>query len=144
MDPCEQLIGEEEGRRATVYTDSRGFSTIGIGCLVDARIRGAGLCDEAIDAQFRHDSATAWASAGRIPNFSSLNTFQQAALVSICFQLGPQVLGWKHFMAAMTANDLNAAGAALLDTEWARTQTPGRAQREVKMLVSGAWVPHGG
>lgn len=143
-DLTEQLIGEEEGRERCVYTDSRGFSTIGIGCLVDKRIAGSGLCDAAIDAQFAHDSLTARSTAARIPNFSSLNEVQQAALISVCFQLGAQVLGWKNFISGMTSSDWQSAANALMDSTWAKEETPKRAQRETQMLATGEWVPHDG
>ena len=142
MDLTEQLIGEEEGRDRCSYKDSRGFDTIGIGALVDHRVRGAGLCDAAIDAQFAHDRASADAICARIPRFSTLNEVQKASLLSVAFQLGDQILGWKHFMAAMAAGDLPGAAAALLDSNWARKQTPKRANRETSMLETGVWVAH--
>lgn len=141
-DIIEQLIGEEESRSRTVYPDSRGYETIAIGCCVDRRVKGTGLCDAAIDAQFAHDRANADAVCARIPNFGTLGLYQQAALVSVAFQLGDQILGWKHFMAGMSAKDVNAAGDALLDSDWARVQTPRRAAREVAMLQQNIWVPH--
>lgn len=144
MDLTEQLIGEEEGRERCAYSDSRGFWTIGIGCLVDKRFPGAGLCDAAIDAQFQHDSQTAVHTASRIPNFPQLNQIQQAALVSICFQLGDQVIGWKNFMAAMSSGDFPGAANALMDSNWAKTETPKRALRETQMLATGQWVPRVG
>lgn len=137
-----QLIAEEEGRKRCVYLDSRGFSTIGIGCLVDPRMPGAGLCDAAIDAQFAHDRIAADTVCARIPQFETLNEVQQASLTSIAFQLGNQILGWKHFMAAMSAHDLSAAAVALMDSEWARQQTPHRALRETRMLETGQWIAH--
>jgi GH24 family phage-related lysozyme (muramidase) len=142
-DLAEQLVAEEEGRKRTAYPDSRGFLTIGIGCCVDPKVIGTGLCDAAIDAQFAHDRATADSVCARIPGFASLNEVQQAALVSIAFQLDAQILGWAHFMAAMceTPPNVKAAAAALLDSEWARRQTPQRATRECEMLETGVWVP---
>ena len=142
VDLAEQLIGEEEGRERCAYKDSRGFDTIGIGCLVDKRMRGAGLCDAAIDAQFTHDRANADAICARIPNFRELNDVQKASLTSVAFQLGDQILGWKHFMAAMGAKNIRGAAAALLDSDWALKQTPERAQRETQMLSTGEWVEH--
>lgn len=143
-DLAEQLIGEEEGRVRTAYPDSSEshFLTIGIGCCVDKRVKGTGLCDAAIDAQFAHDRGNADAVCARIPNFTALNAVQQAALVSVAFQLGDQILGWKAFMAAMLASDAKAAATALRDSEWARTETPHRADRETSMLETGTWMEH--
>jgi len=139
-DLTEQLIAEEEGLRRCAYTDSRGYLTIGIGCCVDTRVPGTGLCDAAIDAQFAHDRAEADAVCQRIPNFAKLNANQQAALTSVAFQLGGQILGWKNFMLAMGIEDWHAASNELLDSEWARKQTPHRAEREAAMLSTGEWV----
>lgn len=139
-DLAQQLIGEEEGRSASVYVDIRGFSTIGIGCLVDAKVKGAGLCDAAIDAQFAHDSMVARHLAALFPHFADLNPVRQAVLVSMCFQLGGKPLGWTEFTAALQAQDYDAAAAAGLDSLWEKVQTPKRATREMAMLKSGVWV----
>lgn len=143
-DPAEQLIAEEEGRERTVYPDSLGYESIGIGACVDKRVRGAGLCDAAIDAQFAHDRANADAVCARLPGFAALNDVQKAALTSVAFQLGDAVLGWRDFMAAMrqTPPDVKAAGAALRDSKWATVQTPERADRECTMLETGEWQEH--
>lgn len=142
VDLVEQLIAEEEGRVRTAYPDSQGFLTIGIGSLVDKRVAGAGLCDAAIDAQFAHDSAAARHLASLFPAWSEHNAVRQAVLVSMCFQMGDGPLGWKHFAAALAIKDYAAAAAAGLDSEWARVQTPQRAEREMKMLSTGLWVNH--
>ena len=144
MDLTEQLIEEEEGRTPWAIVDSRGYLTVGIGACIDHKVKGAGLCDAAIDAQFKFDRATADAVCARIPNFDKCNDVQKAALTSVAYQLGDQVLGWKHFMAAMQAGpDFAAAAAALRDSDWARDETPLRAERETKMLETGEWVAHG-
>lgn len=139
-DLAEQLVGEEEGRSATVYPDTRGFSTIGIGCLVDAKVKGAGLCDAAIDAQFAHDSMVARQLASAFAHFADMNPVRQAVIVSMCFQLGGKPLGWTDFTAALQAKDYDAAAAAGLDSLWEKVQTPKRATREMAMLKSGEWV----
>lgn len=136
----EQLIGEEEGRVAHVYPDSRGLLTIGIGCLVDPKIPGAGLCEAAIDAQFAHDSRTARDIAWQFPHFAELNEVRQAVLISMAFQLGNKPLHWTDFMNALTTRNYVAAAGAGRDSDWWRTQTPKRAEREMSMLALGSWV----
>ena len=134
-----QLIGEEEGRRALAYPDSRGFLTIGVGCLIDSRVKGAsGLCDEAIDAQLSHDSIRARASAMRLPGFAQCNEVRQAVLISMCFQLG-DLADWPNFRRALAAGNYLEAAQHGLDSDWARTQTPARARRQMRMLASGEW-----
>jgi GH24 family phage-related lysozyme (muramidase) len=143
-DLAEQLVGEEEGRSRTAYPDtsSQKLLTIGIGCVVDPRMPGAGLCDEAISAQFYHDSFSARAIASAWPHFANMSPVQQAVYISMAFQLGDKPRGWPHFWAALINGDMNAAQAAGLDSDWARTQTPKRAAREMKMLSTNLWVPH--
>lgn len=136
----EQLLAEEEGRDRCVYPDSRGFLTIGIGCLVDRRVAGAGLCDEAIAAQFAHDSAIARELAPRFLGFERCNEVQQAVLISMCYQMGSKPLQWPNFCRAIQIGDYAMAARHGLDTEWAREQTPRRAKRQMEMLATGHWV----
>jgi lysozyme len=135
-----QLLSEEEGRSATVYKDSLGYSTIGIGCLVDPRIRTAGLCDAAIDTQFAHDSVQARNDAEALPGFLRCNDVRQTVLVSMCFQLG-NLRDWPDFKGALATDNYEAAASAGYDSEWARTETPVRAKRELEMLRIGQWIP---
>lgn len=139
-DKAVQLIGEEEGRDPCVYPDIFGILTIGIGCVVDRKQLGAGLCDAAIDAQFAHDSASARAIAAQFPHFAQLNDVRQAVLISMAFQLGSKPLHWPNFMAALSARDYAKAAEAGRDSDWWRVQTHTRAEREMKMLDYGLWV----
>jgi lysozyme len=140
-DLASQLVGEEEGREAFAYPDTRGFLTIGIGALVDKRVHGAaGLCSEAIDAQFAHDSTRARADAMRLLGFERCNDVRQAVLVSMCFQLG-DLHDWPNFRRAIEVGDYSTAAQHGLDSDWARTQTPKRANRQMRMLASGEWEP---
>jgi lysozyme len=136
-DLAQKLIEQEEGRVAHVYADSRKLWTIGIGCLVDPSVPGAGLCDEAIDVQFAHDSARARKDATDLPGFQRCNEVRQAVLISMCFQLG-SLQGWPKFKAAIALGDFELAAIYGLDSAWAR-QTPARAQRQMKLLRTGEW-----
>jgi len=140
-DLAQQLVGEEEGRDPCVYRDSLGYYTIAIGCLVDKSQLGAGLCDAAIDAQFAHDSANARTIAKRFPYFDELNDVRQAVLISMAFQLSTKPLHWPDFIAALGAKDYVKAAAAGRDTDWWRIQTHNRAERQMRMLETGLWVP---
>ena len=136
-DLAQQLIEREEGRVAHVYPDSRKLWTIGVGCLVDPSIPGAGLCDEAIDVQFAHDSARARKDAAALPGFQRCNEVRQAVLISMCFQLG-SLVGWPKFKAALALGNFELAASEGLDSAWAK-QTPARAQRQMQMLRTGEW-----
>jgi lysozyme len=146
QDPTERLLVEEEDRVPYVYPDSLGFSTIGVGHLVDKR-KGGGLPDEIITALLRLDIQAARAYLSHAAGESclaALNAVQIAALVSMAFQLGQHSMdGFKTFLRCLRDGDVKGAAAAGRDSLWDR-QTHARAEREMKMLESGLWVPKGG
>jgi hypothetical protein len=47
------------------------------------------------------------------------------------------VLGFRKFCAAMAAGDYETAADEMLDSKWARTDTPARAMRESVTLRRG-------
>jgi lysozyme len=141
-----KLIQAREGRRATVYQDTLGRWTIGIGACVDSRVSGAGLCGAAIDAQFAHDTAQAFADAAAVPGYYTLNDVRKAVIESMCFQLG-SLDDWPEFRAAIARADYWAAADNML---YATVQThlpshwyiedPKRCQLEADMMRSGTWI----
>ena len=114
---AQRIISEEEGSTNYVIQDSRGYDTIAIGCCVDRRVKGTGLCQEAIDAQFKHDSATALATAKLFPFYDEMNDVRQGAIESMAYQLGRKPLDWHDFHAALEAKDYEAAERAGLVVE---------------------------
>jgi GH24 family phage-related lysozyme (muramidase) len=144
-DLAEQLIDEEEGApSAVVYKDIRGYDTIGRGVLVQAGIAGSGLsADELAFIDQRRVLEARHIAAG-YPNFVNLSAVRQAVLVSVSFQLGLAPLHWPDFMACAARGDYAAMATAGLNSLWATKQTPKRAQREMSMLSTDTWIPHGG
>lgn len=143
------LISEEEGRETQPYYDHLGYVTWGVGHLADPRKR----CDipgRIVDLMFDHDYAEKLALARQIQGFAGLNEVQQAVVVSMVFQMGFEPFdgdGFKDFskfLAALKRGDVKTAAAEGLDSKWAKEDTPRRAQRQMKMLASGLWVPREG
>lgn len=130
MIELEKLIASREGRDNTVYLDTKGILTVGIGHRVlpeDHLKKGDVISDEFVDAYFRKDSAGALHAA--------LLQMQEAGitdqhfipyLTSVCFQLGN---AWtKNFLATwdlICVGEYEAAAARLSTTLWAH-QTPVR------------------
>lgn len=143
------LIAEEEGRKAQPYYDHKGYVTWGVGHLADPRLP-CPVPERIIDLMFDHDYAEKLALARKIPGFANLNEVQQAVIVSMVFQMGFEPFdgdGYKDFSRFLTAlkrGDVKTAAAEGLDSKWAREDTPQRAQRQMKMLASGLWVPREG
>lgn len=146
MTSLRQLLIEEEARVPYAYHDSKGLLTIGVGHLIDKHAGGR-LPDLIIDALLDYDIAEKSGQAARIPGFERLNEFQRAAIIAMVFQLGFEPFdgdGFKDFsdmLRALAAGDVQAAAAAGRDSKWCREDSPLRAQREMKMLESGLWVP---
>lgn len=140
-DLLEQLLDEEEGEKPYVYPDSKGFWTIARGVCVDRRVAGAGLPQAAIAAANEVKTEEARQRAMSLPGFDRCNDVRQAVLISMCFQLGT-LAAWHDFKSALAMDDYKAAAAAGRDSDWWRTETPKRAEREMKMLETGVWVPH--
>ncbi len=135
-DLAHRLVSEEEGCIPHAYTDSLGYLTIGVGCLIDKR-KGGRLCDEAIDVQLEHDLKAARHRAESLAGFNECNPARRAVLVSMCFQLG-SLSAWVNFRNALAQGNFDAAAEAGMDSLWAR-QTPKRAQRQMHILRTGVF-----
>lgn len=142
MSAVRQLIEEEEGRSHTLYPDSKAFLTIGVGHLLDPR-KGGRLPDALVDQLLDLDVAEARYGAESIPGFSRLNEVRQAVVIAMVFQMGlPAVRKFKDMIAALARLDYRRAAAEMRDSDWAREDSPKRAERAAKMMESGEWVPH--
>lgn len=140
MNSIEDILREEEGEVAWVYPDSLGFWTIGVGFLVDKR-KGGSLRPEEITFILRNRIAIHTAELRRaLPWFDRLNDVRQAVLVCMAFQLGTEgVLAFHGMLAAALIGDFVKAGDEMLDSKWARSDSPARAKRMQKLFVEGKW-----
>ncbi len=135
----EELIADlkrDEGWRASAYKDHLGFLTIGWGFLIDAR-RGGVLPEPIADAWLTHAASVRWNQLLNLhPWLQSQPDDIQRALGNMAYQLGVAGVGrFKNMLAALEANDRQAAAREALDSTWAH-QTPERAKR-VAILIRG-------
>lgn len=144
VDLAETLVAEEEGCKLQAYRDTRGLWTIGYGHLLPDQSHDYSnfvWTQAQADAQLEMNLSTARMIAPRFPWFTFMNEVRQAVCVSMAFQLGDKPLHWPNFDAALTARNYVAAAGAGRDSAWWRVQTPKRAEREMSMLETGAWLP---
>lgn len=134
-----QLKGDE-GVRRFAYLDSLGFTTIGVGRLVDPRKPGSGLRDDEItyllnnDVDDRIDALTR-----RLPWFQNLDDARRGVLLNMAFQLGTDgLMGFKNTLALIEARQYAQAADALMQSKWA-AQTPARARRMADQMRTGVW-----
>lgn len=115
-----ERLRQEEGRRTTVYRDSRGYWTVGDGICVDARVRGAGLTGAMCDALTRLSLADRAAELGRrIPFWGTLPCRAQDALLDMSFNLGVDgLMGFRRMLKALEAGDYATAGRECRSPRW--------------------------
>ena len=138
MDLKSQLL-RDEGVVRHAYEDSLGFTTIGVGRLIDAR-RGGGLRDSEIDFLLHNDIEEKTAQVlAALPWASKLNEPRFAVLVNMAFQMGiGGLLKFKRALGSIEDGQYSEAAMEMLDSAWAK-QTFGRATRMAKQMETGEW-----
>ena len=139
-------LDRDEGYERSAYQDSQGFWTIGRGHLVDKR-KNAGLADAVIELQFELDvNEKLTAVLEALPWALQLDEARLGALINMAFQLGVNgLLGFPKMLAHLRAGRYQEAHDEALkietpkpNDEWAE-QTPARAHRIAKQLLTGEW-----
>ncbi len=154
IDQTMRFIEQWEGRRDTVYTDTEGNATIGVGFNLtreDARerIEALGLdydqvlsgqqtlSDEQIDQLLQHDAEQAMASArDLVQNFDNLPEDAQTIVIDMVFNLGREgFAGFTNTIDALENNDFTRAAAEMRDSRWF-DQVGDRSEHHVTAIES--------
>jgi lysozyme len=154
-------IGKDEGLRLKAYPDPlsplakalrlgapnpHGLSgdpwTCGFGCTgPDVGPATEWTQDE---AERRRDAKIAEKVRGLdrfLPWWRSLCDVRQDVILNMAFQLGVRgVLDFKHFCASAAAHEYADASFHMLDSDWAREQTPRRAHRLAEQFRTGVRI----
>jgi lysozyme len=134
IDKLIEELRRDEGVRNTVYLDSLGIETIGVGRnLVDR-----GLSDDEIDHLLANDIKDFTKEAQELVScFDMLTDARQRVLVNMCFNLGKSRLSkFKNMLAAIEKSDYATAADEMMNSRWAR-QVGNRAERLRKMMIEG-------
>lgn len=139
MDLKQQLI-RDEGVVRHAYEDSLGFTTIGVGRLIDAR-RGGGLRDSEIDFLLHNDIAEKTAQVlAALPWAKELSEPRLGVLINMAFQMGTRgLLGFPSMLGAVRTGDYETAALHMVNSKWAKHQTPARAHRLAEQMRLGEW-----
>jgi lysozyme len=131
-----------EGYRTSVYKDSVGLLTVGVGHLVLTRenlSEGDKVSDQQIQQWFDADIQRSTLLAQQIvPGFKDLDEVRQEVCVTLTFNLASKLMGFGHFLAAMKAKDWPTAAAELRNSKWA-TQVGSRCNKTCDALTNGFW-----
>ena len=148
-------LRQEEGTRRHAYRDSLGKLTIGVGHSLDTgsnrnlttvgvsvddlRSGKCQLTDDQIDRLLRLDAQDAVNKArAAISTYDALPLVAQGILAEMAFQLAGGPAGFPNMLAALREQPPNFPKAAdeMLDSQWARRQTPARARRLAALMRS--------
>ena len=154
-DDIVRYVRFNEGSRNTMYLDSLGIPTIGVGFNLNRsdaqqKITALGYDFDAVLAgtQAITDAAVGSLLAGDIDgsihsaetlvaNFDQLNDARKAVVVDMIFNLGATgFASFSHTIAAIQSGDFDAAATAMADSRWA-TQVGARATRDITAMSTG-------
>ena len=123
-----------EGVRLTVYNDTRGIATIGVG----RNLRDKGLSHGEAMLLLEHDVDECITDlAGAFPWFVTLDAVRQRAVIDLRFNLGPsRFRGFKRMIRMLSEGNYQAAAESAHDSVW-YGQVKTRGVRIVEMLRTG-------
>lgn len=137
----------EEGFRPKAYYDTKGFPTIGSGfllCRLNAPL--AHYANFSMSRKVSHlmlselsEEYVQQAEAKLAAAWNQMNEDRRAIVVSMIHQLGISgVLGFGQFLKAAAAGNWREAYNQMLDSKWAKRDTPERAQRHALVMYHGS------
>lgn len=141
----QKLIAElrrDEGVRYSVYKDTKGIDTVGVGHNLLAKPMPAGwkcpLNDTQVNSLLDDDLEDVFHDLDRnLPWWTDLTDMRQRVLANLCFNMGiNRLLGFQKALVAMRQGKFSTAADELLDSTWA-TQVKGRATRLADMMRKG-------
>lgn len=132
-------LRHDEGVRYSAYQDSRGYWTIGVGTLIDARAGGE-LSDSEVDMLLSNRvERSRQLLSQAFPWTDALDDIRREALVNMTFNMGVGGLGeFRQMLDRLQQADWEGAAAAMLDSQWA-TQVGPRAARLALQIRTGEW-----
>jgi lysozyme len=130
-------LEDHEGFNSSVYQDSLGYWTIGIGRLVDSR-KGGGISKGEAQFLLQNDVVKVRSQLDEyLPWWSRMDEVRQRVLVDLCFNLGiTGLLGFHKTLRLIQEHKFELAAEAMLASRWA-TQVKRRALRLSQMMATG-------
>jgi len=149
----QKLIAElrrDEGVRYSVYKDTKGIDTVGVGHNLQAKPMPPGwscpLNDVQINSLLDDDLEDVFHDLDRaLPWWTDLNDVRQRVMANLCFNMGiTRLLGFVKALTAARQGKYDTSADELLNSAWAtqvgirdKNGNPGRAQRLADMMRKG-------
>jgi lysozyme len=135
----EECIIEHEGIKKSVYKDSEGYDTIGIGFLCDARLN-AGLSVDECMMIFRSRLSTIKNQLNIYDWYKNQDEVRQGVLIELVYNLGlGGLLEFKKFLDAMLNKQPGLACKELTDSKWATQVSKTRLNSILNRLRIGRY-----
>jgi lysozyme len=128
-------IKQNEGFEPCIYTDSRGYKTVGFGRNLDTK----GLTLEESIYLLNNDLKDCERNLLKYLKdiYSSVNDARKTVLIELCFNLGiTGLMQFKKFLSCLSKKDYESARLEMLDSIWAK-QVGGRADRLAHVMETG-------
>jgi len=145
-----QMLKYDEGCKLTLYKDTEGYFTIGIGHLVTKNpnkevaimiLGGETISQFTAEAMFNADIKKSISAINNNSDlnrvYTSLDDTRKMALVNMVFQMGAAgVAGFKNSLRLLEQKQWKQAAINLAQSKWYR-QTPNRAKRVISVFETG-------
>lgn len=130
--PLEQLLAADEGLRLIPYRCCAGVLSIGYGTALP-------ITEEEAHLLLRHRLERVLDQCERrFPWWPRLSPARKQVIASMGYQMGMDgLMGFRKMLAALERGDYDTAGKEMMDSKWARSDSPARAQRFRKMMERG-------
>lgn len=126
MTGLEREVASDEGFMPIPYRCTAGKLSIGYGTNIQDGITK----DEALLLMRHRLGKVVAALESRLPFWAKLTDDRRRVLANMGYQLGVGgLMGFKRMLAALERGDYEAAAREMLDSKWARQDSPGRARR---------------
>ena len=131
----EVVLKTEEGYSRFPYLDTKKILTIGYG----RNLVATGLSESESYYLLKNDIEEARAKlTAAMPRFRVLNPVRQTVLISMTVQMGIRgVLNFVRMVTAIEVGNYMLAGKEIMDSKFAKKDTPERAVRMARMMESG-------
>jgi lysozyme len=127
-----ESIIAHEGKVNMIYKDHLGNGTFGIGHLVlesDDLKPGVAYDDDKVMEIFEKDFEIALNDARKFVPEENIHPTAFGIVIEMCFQLGlPRLQKFKRFHYHLNKCEYEESAAEMLDSVWAKKQTPNRAK----------------
>jgi lysozyme len=130
-----ELLIRHEGLRLEPYRDTVGKLTVGVGRNLD----DIGISHDEAMLMLDNDIHRAYTSLEVYSWFAGLSEARKAAMLNLCFNLGPtRLAGFVKFLKAMAVSDWVAAANELQSSKW-RRQVGRRADEIMDLIKDEKW-----